>query len=218
MEVALKRAGAVHGGLFLVALGAGLLVAPPLTWPWYLLLPLLAYGCIVLLFSPLRRTATVISIGRVSGPPLLCAIILSVATTVALTAFHSWVRPDVTELAGRIPIAAFGNLPLAAICFSILNATLEELVFRGVLWEAIAEEWNNGVALVATSVFFGVGHLHGYPPGVVGAVLAGMYGIALGLLRWWTGGLGLAIASHVCADATIFTLLWWSGAFAETVD
>jgi hypothetical protein len=25
----------------------------------------------------------------------------------------------------------------------------------------------------------------------------------LGLLRWWTGGLFLAIGSHICADATI---------------
>jgi membrane protease YdiL (CAAX protease family) len=197
---------------------AAMLVAPPLPWPWYLLLPLLAYGGIALLFAPLRRTAPMINFGRVSGAPLLCATILSAATTVVLTAFHAWVRPDVTELAGRVPIAAFGNVALAGICFSILNATMEEVVFRGVLWGAIAQEWNNGVALLVTAGFFGVGHLHGYPPGLVGAVLAGTYGLALGLLRWWTGGLGLALACHVCADATIFSLLWWSGAFGETGD
>ena len=217
MEVALKRGGAVHGGLFLAAVCAAALVSPPLPWPWYLLLPLLAYGGVALLFAPLRRTAPVIGIGRMGGAPLGCAAILIAGTTAVLVVFHAWACPDVTELAGHIPVAVFGNLLLAGIIFSILNAALEEVVFRGVLWGAIAQEWNNGVALVVTAIFFGIGHIHGYPPGSVGAVLAGIYGLALGLLRWWTGGLGLALGCHLCADATIFGLLWWSGAFAPTL-
>ena len=60
------------------------------------------------------------------------------------------------------------------------------------------------VTLGVTAALFGLGHLHGYPPGPLGAVLAGLYGVALGLLRWWAGGLGLAVACHVSADATIF--------------
>jgi membrane protease YdiL (CAAX protease family) len=217
MDVALKRSGAVHGGLILAALCTAALVAPRLPWPLYLLLPLLAYGGITLLFASLRRTAPPINIGRVSGAPLACAAILSAATTSALVAFQTLARPEVAELAGHIPVAAFGNLVLAGICFSVFNAALEELVFRGVLWGAIAQEWNNGVALVVTAIFFGFAHVHGYPPGQIGAALAGLYGLALGLLRWWTGGLGLALACHVCADATIFTLLWWSGAFDQIV-
>jgi hypothetical protein len=46
-------------------------------------------------------------------------------------------------------------------------------------------------------------------------VLAGAYGVALGLLRWWSGGLGLTIGCHVCADATIFGIMVSAGAFAE---
>ena len=64
-----------------------------------------------------------------------------------------------------------------------------------------------------TGVLFAMGHLHGYPPGPIGTVLAGIFGFAVGLLRLWAGGLGLAIAVHICADATIFSLLCWSGAF-----
>ena len=120
--------------------------------------------------------------------------------------------PDVADLAARLPVAAFGNAMLAGICFSVVNATLEELVFRGVLWGIVAAEWNRGFALGATTALFGLGHLHGYPPGPLGEVLAGCFGLAMGLLRWWTDGLGLAIAVHMCADATIFGLLVWSGA------
>src|SRR5262249_53038538 len=89
MELALKRGGAIHGGLFLATVCAAALVSPPLSWPWYLLLPLFAYGGIALLFAPLRRTAPVIGIGRVSGAPLLCAAILSAATTAVLVAFDA---------------------------------------------------------------------------------------------------------------------------------
>ena len=68
----------------------------------------------------------------------------------------------------------------------------------------------SAVALAVTTVCFGCGHLYGYPPGPLGAVLAGAYGLALGVLRWWCGGLALAVGCHMCADATIFGLLFWS--------
>jgi membrane protease YdiL (CAAX protease family) len=216
MVAALKRGGSIHGGLFLAAVLAATLALPPLPWPWYLLAPLLAYAAVVLALAPLRRTAPRLSAGRLGGAPLACAAALTAATSAALVAFHAWARPPVTELAGRLPVAAFGSLVLAGGCFSVVNAALEEVVFRGVLWGALADEWNSIVALAVTAVSFGFVHLHGYPPGSVGAVLAGLYGLALGLLRWWTGGLGLALGCHACADATIFGLLWRSGAFSQT--
>jgi uncharacterized protein len=210
-----KQQAAVHGTVFLVALGAVAVSLSPPRWPWYLLLPLLAYAVIVLAWPRLRRTAPRLAVGRWQGRPLAAAVALSLATLIVLIAFQALRRPDVADLAAGMPVAAFGNLLLAGVCFSAANAILEELIFRGVLWEVAAAEWNVGVALGATSVLFGLGHLHGYPPGPLGAVLAGLFGLALGLLRWWTGGLGLAIAVHVCADATIFGLLSWSGAFRQ---
>jgi membrane protease YdiL (CAAX protease family) len=217
VEAAVKQRAAVHGAVFLAALGAVAVVLSPLGWPWYLLLPLLAYCAIVLAWPPLRRTVPRLAVGRVAGWPLAAAVGLCLATSSVLVAFQSLVHPEVANLAAGLPVAAFGNLLLAGFCFSVVNAVLEELIFRGLLWEVAAEEWNGGVALAATSAMFGLGHLHGYPPGPLGAVLAGIFGLALGLLRWWTGGLALAIAVHICADATIFGLLSWSGAFRHMV-
>jgi membrane protease YdiL (CAAX protease family) len=213
MEAALRRDGAIHGAVYLTALTVALIAMSPLRWPWYLVLPLLAYVIVVVAWPRLRRTAPRLALGRMVGWPLAVALVLAITTVVALLGFQALARPEVAGLAAGLPVAAFGSLLVAGVCFSTTNAVLEELTFRGVLWEATAAEWNRGVALGATTILFGLGHVHGYPPGPLGAVLAGIFGMALGLLRLWTGGLGLAILVHICADATIFTLLVRSEAF-----
>jgi membrane protease YdiL (CAAX protease family) len=202
-----------HGGVFLAALGVTALFLPATGWPWYLVMPLATYGAVVLLIPALRRTVPVPPAGRLTGPRILAAIVLSAATSGVLLAYQALVAPDVTGLGAYIPVAAFGSLALAWVCFTLVNAVLEELVFRGVLYEALTAEWGAAVAVAATALAFGLGHLHGYPPGPLGTVLAGLYGVALGLLRWWTGGLALPTACHACADATIFGILASAGAF-----
>ena len=202
-----KPKAAIHAGLFFAAWIAVAGGFPSLGWPWYLALPLLAYGVIVVAVGPLRRTAPKLAVGRMSGWPLAYATVLALGATGALVAFQAAMRPNLDELAAKIPVDWFGNLLLAGVCFSVINAVLEELIFRCLLWEVVSEEWNQGTALVVTTVLFGIGHMQGYPPGTIGATLAGLYGLSLGALRWWTGGLGLAIACHVSADATIFCIL-----------
>jgi len=202
-----KFARTLHACLFFAALGATVVGLAPPSWPWYLLLPMLAYAGVVLAIPLLRRTAPRLKIGRTGGPPLTCAIVLAITTSAVLVAFHLLARPNIAELATKLPPSLFGSVILAGVVFSLVNAAMEELVFRGLLWAIVAEEWNERIALVLTSLMFGVLHLHGYPPGPLGAVLAGLYGFALGFLRRWTGGIGLALACHVFADATVFGLL-----------
>ena len=214
MQVAQKRAGPVHALLMFGALAlvvSGVLAVP---WPLYLLLPLAIYAAIVIAVPSLRVTAPSLALGRMCGPAIAFAIAVCVATSGVLVAFHMLARPDLSGAAIRLPLTSPVVLILVGACFSIVNAVLEELIFRGILWEVVAAEWNARVALVVTAFLFGAFHLHGYPSGLLGMLLASMYGLALGLLRWWTGGLGLAIACHICADATIFGLLVWSGVIA----
>jgi uncharacterized protein len=205
--------GAIHGGLFFAAWIAVTVGLPWLLWPWYLALPLLAYGAIVSVIGPLRRTAPKLSVGRMGGWPLLYTAVLALTATGVLVGFQAIMQPELKDLAAKLPVDWFGNLLLAGVCFSVVNAVLEELIFRGVLWEVVSAEWNQGTALAVTTVLFGIGHLQGYPPGPIGAILAGLYGLSLGVLRWLTGGLRLAIACHVGADATIFCILISTEAF-----
>ncbi len=203
---------AIHGGIFLAVLGGVWLYLPSLDWPWYWLLPLAAYGVLVLAVPPLRWTAPRLAIGRLTGAPLVGAIALGIVTSGVLLAFDALVRPDVPVLATGVA-ANFGQLILVGIGFSLANALLEELIFRGLLYEALAAEWGVAVAVAVSAVLFGLAHVYGYPPGQLGAVFATGYAVALGLLRWWTGGLGLVVACHVGADATIFAILASAGAF-----
>jgi membrane protease YdiL (CAAX protease family) len=140
---------------------------PPRAWPWSWLLPLVAYGFVVLLIPPLRRTAPRLAAGRTDQGRLPVALALGVLTSGVLLAYQALVHPDVTALAGAIPVAAFGSLLLAGVCFSVGNAVLEELIFRGVLYEAVVAEWGAAVAVAVTAAFFGLVHLQGYPPGAL---------------------------------------------------
>jgi membrane protease YdiL (CAAX protease family) len=128
-------------------------------------------------------------------------------TAMALLAFHGTTKPDVGSYRAFLPLGAFGGVILAGVVFTIVNATLEELVFRGVLFDAVQSQWGVWGTLIGTALLFGLGHLHGYPPGPLGACLATLFGFGTGALRFWTGGLLLPIVAHMGADATIYGIL-----------
>ncbi len=202
---------AIHGGVLLLAF-CPVVYLQPLPWPLYLLVPLAGYLLVVLLTPPLRRTMPRLSPGRMDRVGIVGAVALSATASGVLLACHATLHPDVSSLAAHLPPLVFRHTLLAGVCFSVVNAVLEELLCRWVLYDAVAAEWGATVAVLATSVFFGLGHYNGYPPGWMGAALAGAYGVGLGLLRRWSGGLALPMACHVCADATIFGILVSSGA------
>ncbi len=81
-----------------------------------------------------------------------------------------------------------GNLVLAALGLVVLPPLVEELVFRGVLIERFTVKWRVGVAVLVSSVLFGV--LHVDPVG------AGMFGVVTGLLYLRTGSLWPGILIH----------------------
>jgi membrane protease YdiL (CAAX protease family) len=149
-----------------------------------------------------------IAIGRLDGAPLAFAGLVLVGAPAVLVGFQVLQDPDVGDLYAKVPMSLGGSVLLALIVFSVVNAVCEELVFRWLLYQAVAEEWNRFAAITASAALFGLAHLQGYPPGPIGAILAGLYGVALGVLRDWTGGLGLATLCHIAADATIFGILW----------
>lgn len=99
---------------------------------------------------------------------------------VARTANAEWIRSTIRITLLLAPAAFF-----------------EELVFRGYLWRVAEDSGNTRVALIVTSVLFGLAHVQN--PGVnqlaiLNVVLAGG---ALGLVRMYTGSLPAAWTAHL---------------------
>ncbi len=195
---------AAHGLLMLLSfLPLALVPERMRVWPFPLLIPLVVYGCVVWALRPLRETADWLRIGRTNGRLIAFTVAVSVLSCLVLIFWQILASPSLDYLDKHLPLDLLGSVLVTAAAFSLLNSVLEEIIFRGVLYQAIAACWSWPVAVLGSSVLFGVGHRGGYPPGVAGAVLAGVYGVALGAIRHYSCGLLLPVLAHVAADATI---------------
>jgi CAAX protease family protein len=203
----------LHGLAFVLIVAIAWSVPTLRQWPALWLVPLAAYLLLVLVVPRLRHSFRVWRFGAVTPTSIVATALITVLSCGALIAFHHYSQPDLSRYAGRLPIMALGGVAAAGVIFSIVNATCEEVFFRGILYDSMESISGRGVAIVLTAAVFGRGHMEGYPPGVLGAVLAGFYRLALGVLRAFTGGIGLGIIAHIAADATIFTLLARSNAW-----
>lgn len=192
---------ALHGFLFFALLIAATFVPLFRTWPLIWIAPLAGYFGLVALVPPLRVTFTGWSFGRVNSTAVLATLAIATLSSVTLLLFQRWSQPDLRAYAAALPKLPGGEIIVAGIIFAVLNAFLEELIFRGVLFTAIESQVNAQMTVIITAALFGYGHMHGYPPGPIGAVLAGIYGLMLGWLRVFTGGLGLPVLAHIVARA-----------------
>jgi len=201
----------VHGVAFVLLMGCALSIPTLRRWPWIWLAPFIAYFVLVACVPRLRRSLRWITIGRFSATSIIATVGVMAVTALVLILFHTKAQPDVSSYRAAMPLEALGGVIMAGVVFTIVNATLEELVFRGILFDALQSQWSVWVTLTATALLFGLGHLRGYPSGLLGACLAALFGFAMGVLRLWTGGLALPIVAHMSADATIYGILVHSG-------
>ena len=111
-------------------------------------------------------------------------------TPLALTSWLLWTTPDLSDLT-QSPLLKVPKLWLVigSLLFSVINPALEELIWRGVLQTQLRAQWGLTVTLLLQALSFGLQHLHGFPRGVIGVVLATLWAIPLGLLRHHTSGL-----------------------------
>jgi membrane protease YdiL (CAAX protease family) len=140
------------------------------------------------------------------GGALLCALV----TPVALVGWVALLRPDVSNVVAAIPDYPLGALLAGGVAFAIVNALLEEWIWRGVFQPRLAHLFSPPVAVVGQALSFGIAHAWGFPRGVVGVLLVGIWGTMLGILRHQTRGLLAVVLAHIVADATIaaIVLLW----------
>lgn len=177
-------------------------------WPMPLLAPLVVFGVLVLAMQPFRGAFPRVRWGGFDRRTLGLMAFTVVGSSIALMLWLSWMNPDVEDLRRQIPPWPAWTLPLAALGFAILNAVMEEYIWRGILWTLLQRVTSAaGVIVTLQAVSFGLMHIHGFPRGWVGVGMATLYGVFLGWIRHRSRGLGAPIATHVLADLTIFALL-----------
>lgn len=180
-------------------------------WPWLWVAPFAGYACLVALTPSLRRTFRPWRFGIVTVGRIAATAIIALGASGVLLAFDRFKNPDVSAYATFLPVNTLGGIVAAGFLFSLINPLFEEIAFRGLLFDAVESQSGRVAAITITAVIFGFCHIQGYPPGPLGAVLAGIFGATLGWLRATTGGLGLPVVAHVFADATIYCLIARSG-------
>jgi CAAX amino terminal protease family. len=198
----------VHLGILLCALTLFSLIPGTRRWPWSFPVPVLLYVALLQSFRPLRLTATWLRTGH---PTLLIWIVAATVAVISALSLLVWFKlasPDVKWQAALIPSWSPGRLIFLGLGFALFNAAVEEMIWRGVIFDSLERARFPTISVVLMqAVSFGVVHLHGFPSGSVGILLAAVYGAILGLLRAQTGGLLVPFVTHAVTDSSIFGIL-----------
>jgi membrane protease YdiL (CAAX protease family) len=203
----LRRPGLLGPSLFMLFCYLfRLLILPGLSF--LLVFPIVIYTGIVLTVGPIRRKTTWLAWGAVTPRLVVGSIVVVAVSSTALVAWYLLLHPDIAVFTQFIPARPLWQLLIGGLGFALLNATVEEVIFRGIVWDGVEEIVGNpwGV-LVAQAVLFGTAHFHGVPSGITGACLAFIYGIMLGVIRMRARGLLMVTITHVFADIVIFCIL-----------
>ncbi|MFP4150365.1 MAG: CPBP family intramembrane glutamic endopeptidase, partial [Nitriliruptoraceae bacterium] len=162
------------------------------------LLPLLAAGRPYRrLLGPTRTTGTMVAIGLGSGVVAAIASYTLNAIAVLLTGVEEPVEQQLLQdaLSGGLPL-------LLVVVLAVVVAPLtEEVVFRGVLFRAMADRLNLGVGLVVSSAIFSVIHIEVVASQPVALLGLFTVGLLLALAYHLTGNLMVPILGHAVFNA-----------------
>ncbi|MGY6637266.1 MAG: CPBP family intramembrane glutamic endopeptidase [Erythrobacter sp.] len=201
-----------HSLLFVVVFSSAFLVSSALledlfTWPLHLLVPLVIAAIAARVWKPEVRLSLDWEAGEAGARMWLAAFAVSILATAALVAWAALVKPDLQTFRAMVPQGNLAVLISAALGFALLNATMEELIWRGGIQSWLVGHTTIMLAILIQGISFGALHWAGFPSGWSGVALATIYGLMLGWLRHATGGLAAPIVAHILADLTIFLIV-----------
>ena len=198
----------LHLGL-LLTLGAICLELPPLrdAWPLPPLMAIAGYLVLVGAWPRLRRTLEWPRLGRLGRREWRWIALTVLVSSSALVIWFVAARPDLAAMKAKVPAWSPPWLVFAGICFACGNAFAEEVIFRGLIQQALTAAFGRIGGLGLQAAAFGLLHIHGFPSGWSGVGLAAIYGLMLGAIRLVSRGLLAPWVAHIFADLTIFGIL-----------
>jgi membrane protease YdiL (CAAX protease family) len=210
LAIAGRAVYAVHSVLF-----AALLLIPaalfPLfrVWPFTLLGPLVLYGAVVFAVPWLRHSVGWMRRGIIDRNATLLIIAAVLVSSLSLVGWVLWAKPDIKSYLALMPALPVWVYPFVGLGFSVVNAAMEEIVFRGIFMEAIDSAVGSGFGSVCIQAvpFAALHYLAGFPRGMSGLAMTFAYGVMLGAIRLRSKGMLAPLVTHIAADMTIFSIL-----------
>ncbi|HYX71125.1 MAG TPA: hypothetical protein VE732_00015, partial [Nitrososphaera sp.] len=114
------------------------LIVPALGfWPQILLLPIIIYALVVAAIPNLRRSILWLRAGHPTSDIIILILTAMVLSSSALVGWYLLFRPNISSHLAMIPKMPMWLLPLACLGFAMVNAAMEEIVFRGIMMQAL---------------------------------------------------------------------------------
>jgi len=205
-----RDVAAMHLGTFCTFLLIALLAFGSMKlWP---LPPALAVGAYLIVTRKVPALAgrpAWFTRGRIDRGTVALMVASTLVSSLALVSWFVMAKPDYTPLVGTL----FPRLPVpvlfcGVVAFAMLNAAMEEIVYRGLVQGALeAAIGPSPLPVILQAVVFGIVHVGGFPRGLAGMGLATLYGLMMGMIRRRAGGLLAPWIAHVATDIAIGAIL-----------
>jgi uncharacterized protein len=209
IAVRLGQWDAIHVALIsTLYLGAYCLPIVGALWPLPLVIVVASYGIVLACVPKARHSVRFWRRGGIDRGTVALMTLTASGAAVALVAWRYTVDVDITKYRSVVPSGVPAWAILAGILpYALFNAAFEEFVWRGGIWQASEAAFGTHGALALSTLSFGLAHYRGFPSGILGMILAAIYGLMMGIVRLRTKGLLGPWLAHVLADVVIFTLV-----------
>jgi membrane protease YdiL (CAAX protease family) len=180
-------------------------------WPLSFLGPLVLYGGAVWAIPPLRHSIGWVRRGTIDRNVTLLIMATVLVSSLSLVGWVLWIKPDINAYLAMVPVLPLWVYPFEGLGFALVNAAMEEIVFRGIFMEAVDSALGAGYGSLCIQAvpFAALHYLAGFPNGLSGLVMTFAYGVMLGAIRRMSRGMLAPLATHMAADMTIFSIVFW---------
>lgn len=177
-------------------------------WPVPPALATLAYFILAKRWPALGGVPAWFGRGKLDGAIGLLIGMSVLVSSSALVVWFATTEPDYSEVVAKFPKLPVYTLFFGVVVFSLINAALEEAIYRGVVMGALDSALGAGAApVVMQAIVFGIVHVGGFPRGIAGVGLAAIYGLMMGIVRRQAGGMLAPWIAHVGTDVAIGSIL-----------
>jgi membrane protease YdiL (CAAX protease family) len=174
-----------------------------------LAIPLSLYGLLVWKAPGFYLGRRGFTMGQVERRSLIVTIVVTAISITGITVWYIIGDADFSGFTDSFSDRGTVAVILWGLAFSIVNVFVSETIFRGILWQGLEECLITALPVVLIQgLLYGASHYWGaVPNGWEGAILSGIFGLFLGIIRLMSRGILMPMISHVCIDLTLLVLI-----------